>query len=415
MPLGPRRWKEHHAVARDPELPIEGHVEIPVPIDRLWEAFSDVRDWPTWNPCFWTAHVRGERLERGAKLVWAFNPIKPWYLYKMPATARIVECDPGRKVTWEVTAFPGFHARHSYLLEDLGAGRSRFGSWEVAEGPTYRLTRRFWLAHFRYVCRSSLEGASSLAGRRVQVRRFGAQADTGRPPLVAIPGIDGSPASIEPIVRRLGDSRPVLVADYRAEVNPTLERLTDEIAEAVAPEVGGGPVDVLGQSIGTVVAAQLAIRKGLDVRRVVLIGPFTRLDWPKLRLSNLMTRLSPQWLYRLSGPPLMAYECGPVGDGWRHPFFAATFRSDPEGVIKRTRWEIGRDFAQDLERIDLPGLVLIGAKDRFVPDPQREVERLRSLFVGKQVRVEVVPEAGHVLLPTTAIERAAREIEAFLA
>ena len=101
MPLGPRRWKEHHAVASDPELPIEGHVEIPVPIDRLWEVFSDVGDWPTWNPCFWTAHVRGERLERGAKLVWAFNPIKPWYLYKMPATARIVECVPGRKVTWD--------------------------------------------------------------------------------------------------------------------------------------------------------------------------------------------------------------------------------------------------------------------------------------------------------------------------
>ena len=111
----------------------------------------------------------------------------------------------------------------------------------------------------------------------------------------------------------------------------------------------------------------------------------------------------------------MAYVCGPVGDGWRHPFFGATFRSDPEGLIKRTRWEIGRDFAQDIERIDVPGLVLIGAKDRFVPDPQREVERLRSLFVGKQVRVEVVPEAGHVLLSTAAIDRAAREIEAFLA
>jgi hypothetical protein len=58
---------------------------------------------------------------------------------------------------------PGFHALHSYLFADLGEGRSRFGSWEVAEGAGFRGLRRFWLAHFRFVCRESLAGAERLA------------------------------------------------------------------------------------------------------------------------------------------------------------------------------------------------------------------------------------------------------------
>jgi len=65
-------------------------------------------------------------------------------------------------VTWEVSA-PGFHALHSYRFAALGPEHCRFGSWEVAEGPTYRALRPFWLAHFRYVCRESLAGARMLA------------------------------------------------------------------------------------------------------------------------------------------------------------------------------------------------------------------------------------------------------------
>ena len=57
----------------------------------------------------------------------------------------------------------GFHALHAYRFAALDGGRSRFGSWEVAEGPGFRATRRFWMAHFRYVCRESIAGAATLA------------------------------------------------------------------------------------------------------------------------------------------------------------------------------------------------------------------------------------------------------------
>jgi len=128
----------------------------------MWEVFADVRRWPEWNPCMWRARVSGDELRHGATLRWAFNAIKPQYLYKLPAVAKIAEYEKGRGVGWEVS-MPGFHALHRYSIEPLGPERCRFGSWEVAEGPAYRAMRRFWLAHFRYVRDASLAGAAGLA------------------------------------------------------------------------------------------------------------------------------------------------------------------------------------------------------------------------------------------------------------
>lgn len=147
----------------DPELPVEGMTEVSLPAERMWEIFTDVAGWRNWNPCMAWARVAGGELKEGATLYWAFRPIKRRYLYRMPAVAKIVECEPQRKVTWEASA-PGFHARHSYLVELAGPDSCRFGSWEVAEGSAYRLTRRFWLAHFRFVRDQSLAGARALGG-----------------------------------------------------------------------------------------------------------------------------------------------------------------------------------------------------------------------------------------------------------
>src|ERR671931_328241 len=111
-------------IAAVPPLPIEGSVDLELPIDDLWNMFLDVESWPVWNPCIWRARVRGgEGLREGATLAWVFNPIKPWYPYKMPARAEIVEVRHHDRVTWEVDA-PGFHALHSYRFADLGNGRS---------------------------------------------------------------------------------------------------------------------------------------------------------------------------------------------------------------------------------------------------------------------------------------------------
>ena len=159
---GPTPRGRHGEITPRSPLPIAGSVELDMPVQELWDTFADVEAWRHWNPCIWRSRVRGGKLREGATLVWAFNPIKPAYLYKMPATAEIVELEPHDRVTWEVRV-AGFHALHSYRFASLGPDRCRFGSWEVAEGPAFRATRKFWLAHFRYVCKASLAGAAALA------------------------------------------------------------------------------------------------------------------------------------------------------------------------------------------------------------------------------------------------------------
>ena len=379
-------------------------------MERVWELFADVPSWPRWNPCMRWARVRGGELKVGATLIWVFNAIRPWYPYKLPAIARIVEVEPCRKVTWEVRV-GGLHALHSYLFEPLDGGRCRFGSWEIAEGPGFTAVRRFWLAHFRYVCQASLDGARWLPGNepKVRLRPFGA-VDAPGPPLVAVPGIDGSPGSVAPILERLGRQRRVLLADYSKERHDSLEALAAEVAELV--KWVGEPVDLLGQSIGTIVAAEVAATEGVPVRKVVLIATFTKLRWNLLRVSNMLTRLTPRPLFRLTAGPLMALVCGPVGDGRQHPFLPAVRNSHPGDAARRTAWQVGRDFAVELGRVRQPTLVLMGADDRFVPDARAEIAKLRGIFGDDAV--VAIPHAGHVLLPTPAIEQAVKEIEAFL-
>ncbi len=142
--------------------PIQGTVDVAVPLAVLWEAFTHANWWPRWNKCFFWVHNRD--LELGRQLIWAFQPIRWWYLYKMYAIANMVELREERKVTWEVVALPGFYARHTYHMEDLGDGRTRFGSWEQAHGAQIRfpLTKKFWVAHFTFVKDRSLEGARQL-------------------------------------------------------------------------------------------------------------------------------------------------------------------------------------------------------------------------------------------------------------
>ena len=142
--------------------PVQGTVDVEVPISVLWEAFNHANWWPRWNKCFFWA--RNRNLVLGDKLIWAFEPIRWWYLYKMFAIANIVEYKNEGKVTWEVTALPGFYARHTYHVEDLGNGRTRFGSWEQAHGAQIRfpLSKKFWVAHFTFVKNRSLDGARFL-------------------------------------------------------------------------------------------------------------------------------------------------------------------------------------------------------------------------------------------------------------
>lgn len=244
----------------------------------------------------------------------------------------------------------------------------------------------------------------------ITLERFGRA--TANPPLVIVPGIDGSIGSVEPIVEKMATQRQVIVINYTRETEATLDRLSDVIENALYDQ-HYGTFDLLGQSIGTIIAAQLSVRS-LPVRRVVLISTFLRLNDLKLKLSNFFTSLSPRWLYRLISRPVLSWQCGPVGDGQNHPFFALSANSDPSLIVKRTKWEIGRSFHNDIASVTAPLLLLMGEQDRFVPNAQREIEELKRLAARSNAHVVTVPNAGHVLLSAAAIDFAVLQIKEFL-
>ena len=236
---------------------------------------------------------------------------------------------------------------------------------------------------------------------------------TDQPPLFAIPGLDGAVGSIEPVVKKLARQREVIVVDFSADNSETLDLLAANLAEAIQKE-DRPVIDIMGQSIGTILAAQLATLHGLPVRKVVLTCTFTRLRWTALKWVAALTRLTPSFLYRLTSPLTIALSCGAVGDGRHHPAFEATRDSNKQTVAQRTAWQINRDFSTDLVKIEIPLLILMGEKDRFVPDAQQEIKKLRSLFANDPAQIETIPNAGHIFLPSAAIAAATAKIEGFL-
>ncbi|MGH2899124.1 MAG: alpha/beta hydrolase, partial [Solirubrobacteraceae bacterium] len=150
------------------------------------------------------------------------------------------------------------------------------------------------------------------------------------------------------------------------------------------------------------------------VRRVVLCCTFTKLRWNTLRVANAVLTVTPGSIFSFTAPLSMRVVCGPVGDGSHHPFFDASRNADKRGVIKRTGWQIGRDFSPDIAAVKQPMLILMGARDRFVPNASREVAKLRQLLAHQDATVRVIPDAGHVILPSAAIACVVEEIGAFL-
>lgn len=210
--------------------PVEGAIDVAVPAASLWTLFAQAHLWPTWNRCFQWVH--NTTLNAGQQLIWSFQPIKRWYPYRMPAVANIIELVPGRRVTWEVTALPGFYAHHTYSIDEIGDGRARFRSWEKAFGPSFRLARSFWLAHFEFVKDSSLDGAHYL---EELYRR------------------DGSFDTISPAWRRTWQDRALTAATVAAPVWFYAAYVRPEVhapAPGVHAVLGGGGNSVIVENGG---------------------------------------------------------------------------------------------------------------------------------------------------------------------
>jgi pimeloyl-ACP methyl ester carboxylesterase len=173
----------------------------------------------------------------------------------------------------------------------------------------------------------------------------------------------------------------------------TLDLLVQQIVAAIEDAVTA-PVDVLGFSLGAVVAAALAARRPDLVRKLVLVAGRPASDDPRLQLAL------DAWAGSLTAGSDIASAVGPV------PAFSREFLSGlgrdgmdrlrsikPEpGTLRQIGINRDIDIRDDLRRITAPTLVVGCTRDQLVP-----VRHSRDLYAAVQHSRYVEIDSGHVV------------------
>lgn len=171
------------------------------------------------------------------------------------------------------------------------------------------------------------------------------------------------------------------------------EATADDILVAVET-LGGGPVTIIGNSMGAAAAVIAAARRPETVDRIVLVGPFVR-DPEGVNATAMRIALMKPWgpavwrqyhrrLIPTGGPADQAEHTAAVHAALRRPGRWRAFQLTAAG---------SHDPAEAaLSHVRARTLVIMGEKDADWPDPAAE-----AAWVGEQLRGEVrmIPDAGH--------------------
>lgn len=168
-------------------------------------------------------------------------------------------------------------------------------------------------------------------------------------------------------------------------------------AVAVLEKLGGGPVHLVGLSMGGFVAMRVAARRPDLVRSLILLetsaDPEPTANVARYRVLSAVTRAL--------GPKIVARQVAPIMLG-RSVIADPTRRGDVAGFVatmtrRRDAWRavngvIDRAGVYDeLGRIKAPTLVLVGDEDVATPRPK--AERITAAIAG--ARLETIARAGH--------------------
>lgn len=227
----------------------------------------------------------------------------------------------------------------------------------------------------------------------------------GGPPLLMINGLGSNAGMWEAAQERLS-----LVAETIVFDSPGTGRSTDELwpltiprlarlATSLLDELGYERVDVLGFSLGGLVAQQLARDEPARVRRLALaatgcgwggmpgtIGALATIALPLRQLSRRLYERT-MWLKSRADQELVE-RVRAIGDArFRHPPRTTSYVAHLwAGMLwSSLSW---------LPSVHAPTLVLHGAEDRLVPPANALL--LASLL--PESRVQVLPGEGHLLL-----------------
>jgi pimeloyl-ACP methyl ester carboxylesterase len=223
---------------------------------------------------------------------------------------------------------------------------------------------------------------------------------TDQPPLVYLPGIDGTGELLLETAGRLGEHFRLLRLAYDpgGAVPPDYRELADSVAARIA-EAGIPRALVLAESFGVAVALALALDDPGRVAGLALVNGFAHFDRRgSLCVSRAVAALAPDAVYsaarRLAARPALF---APRRAERELALFLALSR-DAFGPAYRERLAlIARlDLRRRLGEIRCPVALFASDCDRVVPAIRAAREMQRGL---PDATLEVLPRAGHVVLP----------------
>ena len=210
----------------------------------------------------------------------------------------------------------------------------------------------------------------------------------------------------EPQIEALEDRYRVLAYDHRdhggSERTPERYGLEDVYADAVAflEATCDGPVHFVGLSSGGFVGVRLGIRRPDLLRSLVLMDTSAEAEpWPSRLKYKLMLAVLPWLGFRpLIGETMKAmfgprFLRDPGRRQEREEWKARIMAGEPDALVRFGRAIFSRDSVQqELGRVEVPTLVVVGEQDRATP-PSR-ARRLAEAIPG--ARLELIPRAGHL-------------------